>query len=700
MRRGRTSPVLPTGWTVLSIPVIARARHSALSETLYMIDGPLAAPAEMIVLTLPDGSTREVPQGTLGRDVVATIGARLLQASVAVAVDGEVQDLMTPLRRSGAFVVITDKDPRALAVLRHSGAHILATAVRRLRPDAHIGFGPAIDDGFYYDFEVAKPFTPDDLTAFEAEMKKIIAEKLPFVREEVSLSEARKRFVDDPLKLERLDDFEGSDEIISTYTDGPFVDLCRGPHVQDTSYLKHFKLLSIAGAYWRGDVKRQMLQRIYATAFFKKDELDAHLHRMEEAKKRDHRVLGRQLDLFQLFSVAPGATFWTPKGTTLYNTLEGFVRERQQEAFKEIKTPLLYNKALWQQSGHWGKYRENMFLVLDNETGEHDMSLKPMNCPSHHLYFASHKHSYRDLPMRYVTFDVLHRNELSGALSGLTRVRQFAQDDCHVYLREDQIADEVQFLMNFILGYYETFGLTARLKFATRPEQRIGSDELWDRAEAALRAALESTGRDYEMKEGDGAFYGPKIDFDVTDSIGRAWQLGTIQLDYNAPERFDLSYTGEDNTAHRPVVIHRAVSGSFERFIAILIEHFAGAFPVWLSPEQVRVIPIASDFNPQSEALVARMKALGVRATLDARNETLNYRIRDGEMQKVPYMCVIGRREAEENTVALRTRGAGTKQDVLTVDAFLARVTDEIRTRALVPAAPAAAVASESENVA
>ena len=666
-----------------------------------MIDGLPAAPADgMIVLTLPDGSTREVAAGTLGREVVASIGARLLQASIAVAVNGDVQDLMTPLRTSGAFVVLTDKDPRALGVLRHSGAHILATAVRRLRPDAKIGFGPPIDDGFYYDFEVEKPFTPDDLAAFESEMRKVIAEKYPFVREEVSLAVARQRFVDDPLKLERLDDFEGSDEVISTYTDGPFIDLCRGPHVQDTSYLKHFKLLTTAGAYWRGDVKRQMLQRIYATAFFKKDDLDAHLHQIEEAKKRDHRLLGRSLDLFQLFPVAPGGVFWTPKGTMLYNTLEAFVRERQQESFREIKTPLLYHKALWEQSGHWGKYRENMFLVLDNESAEHDMSLKPMNCPSHHLYFASHKHSYRELPLRYVTFDVLHRNELSGALSGLTRVRQFAQDDCHVYLREDQIADEVQFLMDFILGYYETFGLTARLKFATRPAERIGSDALWDRAEAALRTALESTGREYELKEGDGAFYGPKIDFDVTDSIGRAWQLGTIQLDYNAPERFDLSYTGEDNAAHRPVVIHRAVSGSFERFIAILIEHFAGAFPVWLAPEQVRVIPIASDFNAHSEILVSRLKALGIRATLDVRNETLNYRIRDGEMQKVPYMCVIGRREADENTVALRTRGAGKKQDILPFDALVSRLTEEIRTRALVPAPPDATGSANAETAA
>lgn len=647
----------------------------------------------MLTLTLPDGNTREVAAGTLAHEVVASIGSRLLKAALAVAVNGEVQDLMTPLRHSGSFVVITDKDPRALAVLRHSGAHILATAVRRLRPDAKIGFGPAIDDGFYYDFEVESPFTPEDLAAFEAEMRKVVAEKYPFVRAEVALGEARKLFTDDPLKLERLSDFEGSDEIISTYTDGPFTDLCRGPHVPDTSYLKHFKLLHTAGAYWRGDVKRQMLQRIYATAFFRKEELDQHLHNLEEAKKRDHRILGKALGLFQLFPQSPGAAFWTPRGTILYNALEDFVRERQRDAFLEVKTPLIYNKMLWEQSGHWGKYKENMFLVLDNETGQHDMSLKPMNCPSHYVLYGSRKHSYRELPVRYVTFDVLHRNELSGALSGLTRVRQFSQDDCHVFLREDQIAGEVQFLLDFILAYYDTFGLKATLKFATRPDVRIGSDELWDRAEAALKSALEATGRSYEMKEGDGAFYGPKIDFDVTDSIGRAWQLGTIQLDYNAPERFDLSYTGEDNSTHRPVVIHRAVSGSFERFIAILIEHFAGAFPVWLAPEQVRVIPIASDFNAHAEALVKRMKTLGIRAALDSRNETLNYRVREGEVEKIPYMCVIGRRETEEGTVALRTRGAGKKQEIMPADAFIERICEEISTRAL---APSAAEASTS----
>ncbi|HEX6599618.1 MAG TPA: threonine--tRNA ligase [Gemmatimonadaceae bacterium] len=659
-----------------------------------MIDRPASAAAvaeSELTLVLPDGATRTVPAGTLPAEVVRTIGERLLMAAVAVSVDGEIQDLMTPLRKGGAFRVLTERDADALAVLRHSAAHVLATAVRRLRPDAKIGFGPAIEDGFYYDFEVAQPFTPEDLEKFEAEMRKVVAEKYPFVREEVGMEEARKRFVDDPLKLERLDDFTDPNEIISTYTDGPFVDLCRGPHVPDTGRLKHFKLLNSAGAYWRGDEKRQMLQRIYGTAFFKKDELEQYLYRIEEAKKRDHRKLGRELDLFQFHSVSPGAAFWTPRGTTLYNTLVAFVRDRQRDDFQEIKTPLLYNKALWERSGHWGKYKENMFLVLDNETGEHDMSLKPMNCPSHYLYYSSSKHSYRELPLRLVTFDVLHRNELTGALSGLTRVRQFQQDDCHVFLREDQIADEVKFLAQFIHGHYATFGLSAKAKFATRPEQRIGDDAMWDRAENALRSALEATGLEYELKPGDGAFYGPKIDFDVTDSLGRAWQLGTIQLDYANPENFDLTYTGADNAEHRPVIIHRAVSGSFERFIAILIEHFAGAFPTWLAPEQVRVLPIADDQRDVATAIVKRMRDAGIRAELDARSETLKYRIAEGARMKIPYMCVIGRREAESDQVAVNTRGAGEGQKPapVNVDEFIERLHHEIAERSLTLAAGA-----------
>jgi threonyl-tRNA synthetase len=653
-----------------------------------MIDRPDSATAvagSELTLVLPDGATRTVPAGTLPAEVVRTIGERLLQAAVAVSVDGEIQDLMTPLRKGGAFRVLTERDADALGVLRHSAAHVLATAVRRLRPDAKIGFGPAIDDGFYYDFEVASPFTPEDLEKFEAEMRKVVAEKYPFVREEVGMDEARRRFVDDPLKLERLDDFTDPNEIISTYTDGPFVDLCRGPHVPDTGRLKHFKLLSNAAAYWRGDEKRQTLQRIYGTAFFKKDELEQYLYRIEEAKKRDHRKLGRELDLFQFHSVSPGAAFWTPRGTTLYNTLVEFVRGRQRDDFQEIKTPLIYNKALWEQSGHWGKYRENMFLILVKETEEHDMSLKPMNCPSHYLYYLSSKHSYRELPLRLVTFDVLHRNELTGALSGLTRVRQFQQDDCHVFLREDQIADEVKFLAQFINGHYETFGLTAKAKFATRPEQRIGDDAMWDRAESALKSALEATGLEYELKPGDGAFYGPKIDFDVTDSLGRAWQLGTIQLDYANPENFDLTYTGADNAEHRPVIIHRAVSGSFERFIAILIEHFAGAFPTWLAPEQVRVLPIADDQREVASGIVTRMRDAGIRAELDARSETLKYRVAEGARMKIPYMCVVGRREAESDQVAVNTRGAGEGQKPapVKVDEFIARLHHEIAGRAL-----------------
>ncbi len=642
------------------------------------------ASAAFLTLTLPDGSTREIAPGTLPRDVIATIGPRLLRDAIAITIDGETLDLMTPIRRGGAFRVLTQRDPASLDVLRHSGAHILATAVRRLRPDAKIGFGPAIDDGFYYDFEVAQPFTPDDLVAFEAEMQKVVGESYPFVREEVDRAEALKRFADDPLKLERIADLDVK-EVISTYTDGPFIDLCRGPHVPDTSYLKHFKLLNTAGAYWRGDERRQMLQRIYATAFWSKEDLDAYLHRIEEAKRRDHRVLGKTLDLFIMHPWAPGAVFWSERGTTLYNVITEFVRERQAEHFKELKTPLLFNKALWEQSGHWGKYRENMFLVLDKETEEHDFSLKPMNCPSHYLYYLSKKHSYRELPLRYVTFDVLHRNELTGALSGLTRVRQFQQDDCHVFLAESQIADEVKFLTHFILGYYETFGLQSKLKFGTRPEVRIGSDEQWDRSESMLRTALEATGVPYELNEGDGAFYGPKVDFHATDSIGRSWQLGTIQLDYENPERFDLTYVGDDNAEHRPVVIHRAVSGSFERFIAILTEHFAGNFPVWMAPEQVRVLPISDDLAPQGRKVVERMKKAGIRVRMDDRSDTLNYRIRDGELMKIPYMAVLGKREAEAGTLAIRVRGAGRKQEIITTDSFIERVISEIRSRALTP---------------
>ena len=637
-----------------------------------------------IRLTLPDGSVREVPRGSTSRQVAQAIGAGLAKAAVAARVDGQIRDLDRPLEADTSFAILTERDAGALEVLRHSAAHVLATAVRELFPKAGIGFGPPIEDGFYYDFEVERPFTPEDLEVIEKKMAEVAAKDYPFVREEVDRAEANRRFKDDPLKLERIADL-GEDETISVYTDGPFVDLCRGPHVPSTGRLKHFKLLSAAGAYWRGDSRRQMLQRIYGTAWFKKDDLEAYTYRLEEARKRDHRKLGKDLGLFLFHPFAPGAPFWTDRGTALYNTLNAYMRELQRDGYQEIKTPLLYNKGLWEISGHWGKYRENMFLVHNNETGEQDMSLKPMNCPSHHLLYGSDKHSYKELPIRYSTYDVLHRNEVSGALSGLTRVRQFQQDDCHIYLMESQIPEEVHRLTRFILDYYATFGLQATLKFATRPQQRIGDDPMWDRAEGALQAALEATGLPYDLKPGDGAFYGPKIDFDVADSIGRTWQLGTIQLDYAASERFDLQYVGEDNHEHRPVVIHRAVNGSFERFIAILIEHFAGAFPLWLSPEQVRVLPISDQQADAACRVNDTLRAAGIRSTLDAGSQTLNYRIREGEMQKVPYMAVVGQREAEAGTVAVRTRGAGNKQEILPLDAFVARSSELVRTRALAP---------------
>jgi threonyl-tRNA synthetase len=636
----------------------------------------------MLRITLPDGSVREVPAGTSGLELARAIGPGLARAALAIRVNGQVRDLARPLEQDATVAILTERDPEALDVLRHSAAHVLATAVREIFPQAGIGFGPPIEDGFYYDFEVPRPFTPEDLEQIEAVMRRVTEQDYAFEREIVDRDAANRRFADDPLKLERIAEL-GPDETITVYTDGPFTDLCRGPHLPSTGRLKHFKLLHGAGAYWRGDERRQMLQRIYGTAWFKQEDLEQYVHRLEEARKRDHRKVGRELDLFMFHPWSPGAAFWTERGTIMINVLNEYLRELQREDYQEVRTPLLYNKALWELSGHWGKYRENMFLVLDKDTGEHDFSLKPMNCPSHYLLYSAKKHSYRELPLRYCTYDVLHRNEVSGALSGLTRVRQFQQDDCHIFLMERQIAEEVKRLADFILGFYATFGLNATLKFATRPPVRIGSDATWDRAESGLRSALEATGLPYELKPGDGAFYGPKIDFDVADSIGRKWQLGTIQLDYEAPERFNLHYVGEDNHEHRPVVIHRAVGGSFERFMAILIEHFAGVFPVWLSPEQVRVLPISDQQREAAEAVTRRLREAGIRAHLDAGSQTLNYRIREGEVHKVPYMAVIGQREVDGDTVAIRVRGAGNKQEVVPVAEFVALVQEQIKSRTL-----------------
>ncbi len=638
---------------------------------------------DRIRVTLPDGSVKEMPAGSTARDVAESIGPGLARAALAARVDGGVVDLSRPLEGDVSLEIITPKSPGALDVLRHSAAHVLATAVRQVRPDAQIGFGPAIENGFYYDFDVDHPFTPEELEEIERHMAQVADADDPFERRVVTVEEARELFADDPLKLERLADFD-ENEVITVYRNGPFLDLCRGPHVPSTGKVRCVKLLNTAGAYWRGDEKRQMLQRIYGTAFFSEQELSAYLHQLEEARRRDHRKVGRELDLFFFSPLAPGAAFWTGRGTILYHELVDFMRGvLAGRGYEQVKTPLLYNKALWEQSGHWGKYRENMFLVLDKDTGEADVSLKPMNCPSHFLMYLRHKHSYRELPIRYATQDVLHRNEVTGALSGLTRVRQFQQDDAHIFIAESQIGDEVRRLVEEMQLAYGTFGLEYRVKFGTRPEVRVGDEALWDRAESDLQAALDGTGVPYELNPGDGAFYGPKVNFHVADAIGRTWQLGTIQLDYNNPERFDLTYVGEDNAEHRPVVIHRAVFGSFERFIAILIEHFAGAFPLWLAPEQVRVLPITDDLAAPAGELAAALRDAGIRADVDARSETLGYRIREAETMKVPYMAVIGQREAQAGTVAVRARGEGRKQEVMDREAFIARLAEQISARSL-----------------
>jgi len=635
----------------------------------------------MLQLTLPDGAVRSIEPETLARDVVASIGSRLLRDAIAVEVNGQVQDLMTPIRQSGAFRVITESSPDAVAVLRHSAAHVLATAVRRLRPDAKIGFGPAIESGFYYDFEVAQPFTPEDLESFEKEMRKVVLEKYPFVREEVNREEALQRFADDPLKLERIADL-GADEVISTYTDGPFIDLCRGPHVPDTSYLKHFKLLNAAGAYWRGDEKRQMLQRIYGTAWFRKDELEAHLHQLEEAKRRDHRVLGHALDLYSTDQrVGPGLILWHPRGAIIRNEIENFERELiLRHGYELVYTPHIVSEKLFEISGHLVNFKDGMFGAMDVEGGAYRP--KPMNCPGHICIYQAHQRSYRDLPIRFAEFGTVYRYERSGVLHGMLRVRGFTQDDAHVFCTPEQVPSEIARLLDLVDEMLKVFGYPYTIELSTRPENALGDPETWQRAEETLATVMRERGQEFTLDEGGGAFYGPKLDFKLIDAIGRKWQGPTVQLDFNLPERFQLEYVGADNERHRPVMLHRVLVGSMERFVGGLIEHYAGAFPLWLAPEQCRVIPIAEDFRGAGEAVVATMKERGLRASLDARSETLNYRIRDAEVMKVPYMAVIGKREAEQGTVAVRMRGAGKKQDIVPVAEFIERLVDDVKKRA------------------
>ncbi|HET7789162.1 MAG TPA: threonine--tRNA ligase [Gemmatimonadales bacterium] len=648
--------------------------------------------AAEIRVTLPDGSERRLPAGATGTDLAKAIGPGLAKAALAVRVNGEVRDLSRPLPDGATATIVTDKDPQALDVLRHSSAHVLATAVRQLFPHARIGFGPPIEDGFYYDFEVPTPFTPDDLAKIEAKMQEVAVADYPFVREEVNRDEAKRRFTDDPLKLERIDDL-GPNEVISVYTDGPFVDLCRGPHLPATGRIKHFKLLHAAGAYWRGDERRQMLQRIYGTAWFSKADLDAYLHRLEEAKKRDHRVIGKQLDLYSIQEdVGPGLIFWHPKGAMLNFQLRRFIEDVILErGYQLVYTPNITREQLFLRSGHLPLYAENQFPAMAGGEGESEdvrYRVKPMNCPMHILVYASQQRSYRDLPIRLAEIANVYRNERSGVLHGMLRVRGLSMDDAHIFLREDQIEEEIFALLDIVeLVLGKTFGLSYRLDLATRPEKKLGDDAMWDVAERGLKQALERRGLAYRIDEGGGAFYGPKIDVKFSDAIGREWQGATIQLDYELPERFKIEYTGTDNKPHRPVMIHRAIYGTLERFVGFLIEHFAGAFPLWLSPEQVRVLPIADAQNQAAQKAHAALRAAGLRSHLDDRSETLNYKIRDGEMHKVPYLAVVGQREAEAGSVAVRARGAGNKQMVLPLDEFVRRLSEEVRTRALAPLA-------------
>src|SRR5437870_4677838 len=643
-----------------------------------------------IRVTLPDGSEKRLPAGSSGADLAKAIGPGLAKAALAVRLNGDIRDLARPLPDGVKVTILTDKDPQALEVLRHSSAHVLATAVRQLFPHAKIGFGPPIEDGFYYDFDVGRPFGPEDLEAIEQKMAEVTKQDYVFTREEVNREEAKRRFTDDPLKLGRIEDL-GPEEVISVYTDGPFVDLCRGPHVPSTGRIKHFKLLHAAGAYWRGDERRQMLQRIYGTAWFTKDELDGYLRRLDEAKKRDHRGLGRQLDLCSIQEdVGPGLVFGHPKGAMLNFQLRRFIEDVILErGYQLVYTPNVTREELFLRSGHLPLYAENQFPAMAAGEGEAEgvrYRVKPMNCPMHILIYASQQRSYRDLPIRLAEIANVYRNERSGTLHGMLRVRGLSMDDAHVFLREDQIEQEIFQLLDIVeLVLGKTFGLSYRLDLATRPAKKLGSDASWDQAERALEQALKRRGLTYRLDQGGGAFYGPKIDVKFNDAIGREWQGATIQLDFELPERFQLEYAGEDNKPHRPVMIHRAIYGTLERFCGFLIEHFAGAFPLWLSPEQVRVLPIADTQPPAAQGVQRRLAAAGLRAVVDERNETLNYKIRDGETHKVPYMAVVGQREADAGTVAVRSRREGKKQVILPVDEFVAKLQEEVRTRALTP---------------
>ena len=634
----------------------------------------------MIKVTLKDGSVKELESACSVFDVAKEISSRLAKAACVAKIDGEIKDLRTVIDSDCTLEILTFDDEDGKKAFRHTASHILAQAVKRLYPEVKLAIGPAIDNGFYYDFDKDTPFMPEDLEAIEAEMKKIVKEDLKIERFTLPREKAIEfmKEKEEPYKVELIEDLPEGEEI-SFYQQGEFVDLCAGPHLMSTKEVgKAFKIMSLAGAYWRGDEHNQMLTRLYATAFAKKDELEAYITMMEEAKKRDHRKLGKELGLFMMHEAGPGFPFFLPKGMVLKNTLLDYWREIHRKAgYVEISTPVILNRSLWETSGHWDHYKNNMYTtVIDGE----DYAIKPMNCPGGVLVYASEPRSYRDLPLRMGELGLVHRHEKSGQLHGLMRVRCFTQDDAHIFMTPEQIKDEIKGVAGLINEVYSLFGFQYHVELSTRPEDSMGSDEDWEMATDALRSALDELQLPYVVNEGDGAFYGPKIDFHLVDCIGRTWQCGTIQLDFQLPQRFELEYVGADGEKHRPIMIHRVVFGSIERFIGILIEHFAGAFPTWLAPVQVKVLPISDKYMDYAQNVLNKLTEAGIRAEVDTRAEKIGYKIREAQTAKIPYMLVVGQKEEEENTVSVRSRAAG-DEGARSLDTFIADILKEIETK-------------------
>lgn len=634
----------------------------------------------MIKVTLKDGVVKEFDSGITAAEVAKSLGMGLYKAACVSKINGEVKDLRTPLTEDCSLEILTFDDPDGKWALRHTASHILAQAVKRLFPEAKLAIGPAIENGFYYDFDVDVPFTPDVLEKIEAEMKKIVKEGLPLEKYELDPEDAIKMMEEkgEVFKVELIREHSGKGEKISFYRQGEFDELCAGPHVPDTSRVKAFKLTSCTGAYWRGDSKNKMLQRIYGTAFTKKDDLEAYLAAIEEAKKRDHRKLGKELGLFAMLDEGPGFPFFLPNGMTLRNTLIEYWREvHKRYGYVEISTPMMLNRALWERSGHWDHYKENMYTTVIDET---DFAVKPMNCPGGMLVYKLQPHSYRDLPLRVGELGLVHRHELSGALHGLFRVRCFTQDDAHIFMTWDQMKDEIKNVVRLFDEVYSVFGLTYQIEVSTMPEDHMGDVKDWDFATETLKAAVTEMGKDFVINEGDGAFYGPKLDFHLSDSLGRTWQCGTIQLDMQLPERFELEYTGADGEKHRPVMIHRVVLGSIERFIGVITEHFAGAFPLWLAPVQVKILPIADRHHDYAKEVCAKLEAMGLRVEVDERSEKIGYKIREAQLHKIPYMLLVGDKEIEDGTVSVRKRGEG-DLGASKVDDFAATALDDVASK-------------------